>query len=370
MVIEKIIVGGESDTQVCTTPAAQTIHVHSWSVRGSDPSTASVAQVGAVTNTTTNPPAVSTTWGTAHSLALFVLHTPSGGSITALPAELTWTRTKTLVSGLMGYGTTRALMGSIDFSPATWSVSSGASRTVVLVPPMPRTRLASIARGVPARFDTTHAPVGLWNFDGTLNDSSGNGLNLTGSSVVYRQLMPNYRGVVSATTLGRAVYDALLAIPGDVTIEAILRMRLVPSNAHIVYFGAATTTVEADNTQYQIDLETEAILQWFSQSGANVGAVFNATSTVESLPSIGELFMVQTTRIANVVQAYLNGLAFGSPSSALATPTGGTNGKLTLMTGTNPPEYYGLKIIASGLTAAQCKAEFNRTLGVWAGQLS
>ncbi len=110
-------------------------------------------------------------------------------------------------------------------------------------------------------------------------------------------------------------------------------------------------------------------LQWTSESGAGVDADYVANSnTTEDLPAQFTPVHLAVTRISNVVQFYLNGLPWGLPSSALTTPAGGTSGAFNVSSGSN--RIFGLKIIASGLTAAQIKAEYNRTMGVAFGALA
>jgi hypothetical protein len=75
--------------------------------------------------------------------------------------------------------------------------------------------------------DWNTPPVGLWLFENNLNDSSGNGFNLTGT--------PNYTTIEKDKQIGaifgtsawtRASRDASLVIIGALTIEVVISINL------------------------------------------------------------------------------------------------------------------------------------------------
>lgn len=222
--------------------------------------------------------------------------------------------------------------------------------------------------GLIAKFDTTHNPAGLWNFNETLDDSSGNGFTLTGSPV-YREMWPGLIGLVGGTP-SRPGFDTLLAITGDITIEAICVMRTAPTNGQICNFsGSGASETAPNNFLYTISLLTQDVLQWFHETGAGSDLSFNSTGHVKALPALGVPFEVVGRRAGGVVTWFINGVQLGTSSSALTAPTDGSAGFFKLRAGTNPPEIASLKVVASALTNNQIAAEYNRTLGPAFGPL-
>ena len=251
------------------------------------------------------------------------------------------------------------------------TASSGAWRFVALARNTRATGAGGGGGGVPQRFDLTHSPVALYHFNGTLNDSSGNGLTLSvlTGALAYRQVWPGVVGITGGV-VGRSVNDASLTILGDVTVQVLAVLRSAPSNAQIAYVGASGET-EATNVAWQVDIEGPNELQWFSESGAGVNASFNSTGTSNvGLPAIGVPFYLAARRASNVITFFINGVQFGSASSALTTPTGASAATLRCREGTAPPELFGLKIVSSALSDAQIAAEYNRTLGAAFGFLA
>jgi hypothetical protein len=231
--------------------------------------------------------------------------------------------------------------------------------------------------------DTTYSPVGLWQFNGSLADTSGNAYDFsvdTGTPL-YGQLAPNVPGVfLSACRLKAAVAANLLRILGNATIEFLLlpladNTGAMPTSAPLVSFtGGQDDISSASNYLYQVAFDPGRLLYWFSEHGTGVNDTYQITA--QALPPLRQLMHIAATRTADVIQFYVNGRAFGAPSSALTTPTGGSTAQLWVggQGGTAPtlaPDcgLASLKIIASALTAAQVKAEFNRTAGKFYGYI-
>lgn len=222
--------------------------------------------------------------------------------------------------------------------------------------------------GVITKFDTTHSPVGLWNFNESLEDSSGNGFTLIGSPI-YREIWPGLIGLVGGTP-ARSSFDALLAVTGDITILAIVVMRAVPANGQICNFsGNGASETSPNNFLYTLSCLTQDTLQWFHETGAGTDQSFNSTGHVKGLPVLGVPFEVVARRLGGVVTWFVNGIVYGTASSALTAPTDGSAGAFKLRTGTNPPEIASLKIVSSALTNNEVAAEYNRTLGPVFGPL-
>lgn len=211
-------------------------------------------------------------------------------------------------------------------------------------------------------------PSGLWQFNETLNDTSGNSFNMTMEvgTERYTDIYPGTRGLQLIGS--RPVYNVaggVLNITSDITIECLMYLETYPgANAVAIACFANAGETSADNTNYAIQLNaTDGTFGWLSESGSGVDATYNLTNG----PGLG-LSHIAVTRISNVIRFYLNGRAYGSASGTLTSPTAGSSGKLRIGypdVGFLAPECVmaSLKIIASGLTAAQIATEYNTTLG-------
>lgn len=210
-----------------------------------------------------------------------------------------------------------------------------------------------------------HNPVGLWQFNGTMNDTSGNGFNMTvdAGTIRYANLLPTLRGALLVST--RLIYNTFtstLAITGDITIECLINLPayLVSLRDLVSHENAGETS--ADNSLYGIDLISgSGNVGFFSENGAGVDQYYALTERPPLNP-----FHFAATRTSNVIQFYQNGRAWGSPSGTLTTPSGGGSGRLRVgLSGSLGPEgvIASLKIIAAGLNATQVASEYNRTLG-------
>lgn len=210
------------------------------------------------------------------------------------------------------------------------------------------------------KFTTTYSPVALYNFNRNLRDDSGNGLHLPGTAT-FRHIWPNIVGIVTGSPT-RTVFDPLLAITGDVTIQVIAVQRAVASNAQILSFSGVGET-EATNALYQLDLESQSVLQWFSESVAGVNADYTVSDGQMALPALGVPFVLQARRQSNVITFFLNGIPYATASAPLVAPTGGTAAVLSLRTGTNPPELASVKINNFALTDQQLLDEYMWAMG-------
>jgi len=223
-------------------------------------------------------------------------------------------------------------------------------------------------------FDTTHNPVGLWNFNESLSDLSGNGYTLTASTgtVRYCPLLSGLGGALfgTATGLYYNVGGSLLSITGDMTLEVMVQLGAVLSGTSdaIVCYSSNTAVNSNDNANYGITLNATnkyGGYRYFHQHTTLTTAQYSPTDigVDYELP-----VLIGFTRISNVIQFYRNGLPVGTASSALTAPSGGSNSRLRIGSLTDSSELLagiigGVKIIPSGLTAAQMKVEYNKTFG-------
>lgn len=225
--------------------------------------------------------------------------------------------------------------------------------------------------------DTTYSPVGLWNLNGTLNDSSGNGFNLTveAGTERYSDIFPGVRGFnFDGST--RLVYNTTgtsLQITGSMTIEFLVVTRARASSTFVSYTTPSAST-SSDNTLYSVGMDSTVnggSLFWRSHHGTLVADSY----TINNNPGPLVLNHFAVTRTSNVIQFYLNGTVLGSASSALTAATGGTNSKLRIgsaVTSFQPVQasiLASVKVLASALTADQIRGEYNNTLGNFYGNL-
>lgn len=240
-------------------------------------------------------------------------------------------------------------------------------------------------------FDTTHAPIGLWNFDNTLADTSGNGndLVLSAGNSGFADIVPGKRGLAIwiGTRYETPAAVPLLQIPGDITIETIIQQDANPITNNPVlcqYRGPTATPLEANNILYQFRVDATGAftntrnLGAASQSGVVVTTVYTSAGTPASLGCIHNIVFLAMRRQANVVTFFVNGLPFGNPSGVLTTPTGGDGANTRFCVGNNGPGttavevvvlMLGLKVVANALSDAEIKAEYNRTMGPAFGAL-
>lgn len=239
------------------------------------------------------------------------------------------------------------------------------------------------------RHDTRFSPVGLWQFNQSLLDESGNGFTLTVDAGTESYVLMDQRlwGIrLDNCRLTRA-FNALLHCVSDMTIQMFLMWEAQPGGFPIISFTGGSSDVSSTlNYNYQIALSpngtvspiTDRVPSWFSEHGLGLNDIYTvATAGGKALllPPPGVLFDLTATRLANVIQFYLNGTPFGPASSALTATDDGSaaqlwfggiagTGTASVQTGT---VLSSAVIIPFALTAAQVKAEYNRTLGPFLG---
>jgi hypothetical protein len=211
-------------------------------------------------------------------------------------------------------------------------------------------------------------PVGLWLFDGNLNDSSGNDFNLSGTPSYVTNLngptIPQ-SAVYGGTIWERPSRDATLAITGAITIEAC--GAFYPTGTqHIISLGSPESPDdEPHNTAYSLAITTNTMsILWETGSGSNI----QLTSDVYTMPDGMPCHIVFTRSASNPATAnfYVNGINCGIKSGTAATgctdPScllriGGHNaGASTLLSGT---KLFSIKIIAAELTPTQVVDEYS-----------
>lgn len=215
-------------------------------------------------------------------------------------------------------------------------------------------------------------PVGLWLFNGNLNDSSGNDFNVSGTPSYVTNL--NGPTIPQSAVYGGIIWtrpsrDAALATTGAITIETC-GVFYPAGTQHIVSLGSPESIDdEPHNTNYSLAITTNTItMLWETGSGTNITCI----SDVYSIPDGVPCHIVFTRSASNPATAnfYVNGINCGIKSGTAATGCtdsscllriGGHNaGTSTLLSGT---KLFSLKIIAAELTPTQVIGEYNRVLG-------
>lgn len=221
----------------------------------------------------------------------------------------------------------------------------------------------------PGKLGLEHSPVGLWNFEGNLNDSSGNGFDLSGTP---RRYLTNekdfFDGVVIGGELTRPSRDAALAITGELTIEVVGKFFNLATDCVICSIGNSSETTE-DNINYQVYITSTSQLniRWEYGSGTNTGVVSNSNIIPIGIPC----FLAITRSSGNPAQVafFVNGESVGTGSTtAAAGGTASTCRFRVASSNTSGSIFYGaafssLKIIPSQLSQDQIKQEYNRSLG-------
>lgn len=218
--------------------------------------------------------------------------------------------------------------------------------------------------------DTTFDPVGLWQLNGTLVDTSGNGFDMSvdTGAVSYTELAVGLRGLNldgTNSVIGPAAGTAL-EIAGDITVECLMVYTETAGPGEVPIMYAESGDTEAANALYGLGTFGALLpLQWFHEAGAGVDQIHLITDVF--LPR--QLYHLAAVRSANQVQFYLNGIAIGAASTTLLAATGGTTARLRFgrFVGNATFEYHGglasVKIIARALTAAEVLSEYRRTVG-------
>ena len=256
-------------------------------------------------------------------------------------------------------------------------------------PGNPVTVTSISAVGEILRHDTAFSPVGLWQFNQSLVDGSGNGFTLTVDAGTESYVLMEQRlwGIRLDNCRLTHAFDPLLHQLGDMTIGMFLMWETQPGGYTIITFSGGESDASSTlNYNYTIALSpngivspiTDRVPSWFSEHGVGVNDIYTvATATGKPLllPPPGVLFHLMVTRTSNVIQFYVDGVPFGPASGVLTATDDGSASMLWFggIAGTGPARLQtgtvcsSAVIIPSALTADQVKAYYNRTLGPFKG---
>jgi hypothetical protein len=245
-----------------------------------------------------------------------------------------------------------------------------------------------------AYFGLQGNPVGLWNFNNTLADASGNGLDLSAEvgAASFCDIVPGKAALYigQGQRFGRAAGSvAPLLLRGAMTLQAIIQLddsaAAAPSfNTCIASLGGPGETA-ANNFLWGLSAQTTATaytpvnLAAFWETGAGTDISY-ATTGPRSLAPIHNIIYVAMTRNGTTgnVQFYVNGKAFNAPSGAKTLPAGGDGSTAKLQLGTDTSAgtstddivILSLKVNDTEFNAADILAEYNRTMGPAFGVLT
>lgn len=234
----------------------------------------------------------------------------------------------------------------------------------------------------PTYFDTSDSPVGLWNFNNSLADLSGNGntfSEITAGTTRYADIYPGMKALSVTNAVGAnvrwetTVNPTPLRILGALTIEVLCN--LIPTAADDILMFAGSGTGQANNVLYWAYKNTGDAKPGYAHAhGANVSDFFNADTEVP----FNLCYMAWTRNSAGtVINHYQNGRLIGT-SSALTPPDGGTSSnRLTLGRNQNtitgsvcPGMYASIRITAAQKSDSTILREYNKTLGPVYGLLT
>lgn len=238
-------------------------------------------------------------------------------------------------------------------------------------------RMASASPGAPAAaiqlHEATADTVGLWQFQESLTDTSGNGfdLSLVAGSQRFVDIGHSIKGLKLFTDskYSQASAGTALKITGDMTILMIVVVDTYSGGAIVSYDGVGDADPN-NNVQYSVNLFDNSgfDLEWFQEQANNV----HETYYPNRLPPLYQPCHLVARRKNTVVEWFLNGRRIGKPSPCLPVPTGGSASKLYLGFIGNPAApctIASLRIDDVALTEDEIVAEYNATLGPAYGSL-
>jgi len=176
--------------------------------------------------------------------------------------------------------------------------------------------------------------LGLWDFDGDLTDTSGNGFDLTTQSGTVRfSELDGLRAVYLsvATVLERSSHEASLALKGAMSIAMLVwgTIETPAGDQILVSFGdPATSGLAADNALYRLSLDqTTTVMKYTAEEGVSVS--IGPHSFEVGFPLGGWHLVVMTRDAGGEVTLYLDGQVSGLVSSSLNVPQNGGSSVLT-----------------------------------------
>lgn len=245
------------------------------------------------------------------------------------------------------------------------------------------TALNTLAARAPHYLDDEDDPIGLWQFNNTLNSVVGPNFSLAaGTSLGFTEIIPGFKAVTAGTGVRLdAAANAALRLTGDMSIELQIMLEDLDAGQVVVSMAGAGAG-SANNKLYEMS-NPQAVyprnmaFNW--ENGVQAAQSF-ATPTAAGSASVPPIHVISIwgwSRIGNVLTPYMNGNQFSAASAVQPAPTGGSSSILSLYASSRGgavnisfSAIASLAIYNYGKTAAQFKASYNRALGDFWGILS
>jgi hypothetical protein len=226
----------------------------------------------------------------------------------------------------------------------------------------------------PQLHDLLHSPVGLWQFDGDLTDSSGNGFDLSLAAGTLRYgpgIRPDLQSLFcDGSTRVSRVTEATLRITGDVTVAL-----LAHPNEGIGGAGETFVTLQKvgedpeQNVLFNLEMLAGNLFHSFFEKGVSfpVPNTLLTPAPPFSLQPMRWHHLVYTRGSAN--KLYHDGRVIFDDAGANGNPVNGVESFINI--GDDPGGSGGfvghicsVKVVASELTAQEVLAEARRTLSL------
>jgi len=226
----------------------------------------------------------------------------------------------------------------------------------------------------PVYLSNDFGPVGLWNFNGHMRDSSPSQINLSvnAGNERYMEVSPGMRGFRfdGATNLQQAAFGTVLQISGDVTVQSII-IPYVPSQGYICAYIGSGSGSSTFNVLYSLICNGgPPWVETFWQTGTNSNQVWPSAASASKNAGFvfGQPMHYAMVRSGSTAFLYTNGVLAGPPSTGLTAPTDGSLSILRVGSLTSGAVFFNggltsLKINKTALTADQIKYEYNKSLG-------
>jgi len=226
---------------------------------------------------------------------------------------------------------------------------------------------------------TKYSPVGIFEFQGSMSDASGNGNNLTVANGTERYA-PIGGGPLQGfefrddTMIETGTSATELQITGDITIACLVKwIRYGPGisqNDAVMLGHGESGESEAVNIIYGVRYTGVASggLEWLHETGSGSNQQY---SMVTEVPAY-KLFHFVARRDADAggdtIEFFLDGVQAGPAGTGLTTATGGTSGRFYVGGEVNGSLYSrmvvaSLNIYDAALTDAQIADLYRMTMG-------
>jgi hypothetical protein len=219
-----------------------------------------------------------------------------------------------------------------------------------------------------------YSPMVLYNFNGTLEDFSGDGYNLSlGAGTERYMTIDGFTGFYFSGTeyLSKSFENPFINF-GAITIESIILLpETFTTNAGSIAICGGNTESSSGNQTWGLLSNSTTVsgtrIQYLAEYGSGTNITFNSTAPF----TVGEICHATLTRDSSgtIVKCYINGKLF-STSGVLNAPNGTTtcnlivgadvSGSNNLLNGT---VLFSVKVINSQLTDDQILEEYNYSIG-------